>query len=260
MQRADNTILEMLARTAEARVKNGYYQIRGERRRETKSLLAALRVPGRIPVIAEVKFRSPSEGTIAGGGDPAEIAKEYERGGAAAVSVLTEPENFGGDIASLPDISGSLDIPVMMKDVIIDPIQVEAAARSGADAVLLISGVLSLGSVNRSMADLVDVAHCKGLEVVAEVHDEAEFDEALRGRADIVGINNRDLRNFSVSLDTSARILLRGPRTKPVICESGICKREDIARLKALGADGFLVGSALMKADDREAALRELIR
>jgi indole-3-glycerol phosphate synthase len=259
MQRADGSFLETLAQAAKVRVRDGYYLTDGERSRKTKSLLTALKTKQGIPVIAEVKFRSPTEGTISKGREPGEIAKAYERGGAVAISVLTEPENFGGSLASLSIVVESVNIPVMMKDIVVDPAQVEAAARSGADAILLIFGIFSSGLANRPMEEMVELAHGKKLEVVVEVHDEDELDTAFRSRADIIGINNRNLRTLSVNRETSEKLLLKGYRTKPVICESGIGSREDIDRLRVLGADGFLVGTALMKSEDPEATLRELI-
>ena len=257
MQRADGSFLVALARAAKARVKDGYYVTDRARNRGRKSLSAALRTQERIPIIAEVKFRSPSEGLI-GRGEPDEIARAYERGGAAAISVLTEPGNFGGSLASLSAVAGCVNLPVLMKDVVVDPIQIKAAALYGADATLLIAGIFSSGLAGASMNEMMYSAHSENLEVVVEVHDEKEFDAALGGRADVVGINNRDLRTLTVSLETSERLLRGSRRNKPVICESGIVEREDIIRLRALGADGFLIGSALMKSEDPEAALKEL--
>ncbi|MDG6902380.1 MAG: indole-3-glycerol-phosphate synthase [Nitrososphaerota archaeon] len=260
MQRADGRFLQTLAQAAKARVREGYYAPGNRAKTRRASLVAALGMKRRIPVIAEVKFRSPSAGAIARRGDVARIARAYERGGAAAISVLTEPENFGGSLMSLSLVAKTVSVPVLMKDIIVDRAQVEAGALAGADAVLLISGIFSSGLGTCLMDEMVDFAHRKGLEVVAEAHDEEEFDAAFRSKADIVGINNRDLRTLSVSLETSRRLLSRGPRPRPVICESGIGRREEIEELKALGADGFLVGSALMKAVDPEATLRELSR
>lgn len=260
MQRADDGFLARLAQDAKSRVASGYYAVNGGARTGRASLLEALRAGGRIPVIAEIKFRSPSEGVIAKGKDVAEIARAYVRGGAAAISVLTEPGNFGGRLEYLSEVKGAVKLPALMKDVIVDEAQVKAGARAGADAILLIAAVFHANMADRSLEEMVGLCHRQGLEVVVEVHDDEEFEPAARGEADVVGINNRDLRLLSVSLETSRRLLLRGPQHKPVICESGIRGRGDIMSLRRLGASGFLVGATLMRAKDPEAALQELTR
>ncbi len=260
MQRGNAGFLESLAQAARARVRGGYYAVGGRAKSKRASLVSALRAPGRTPVIAEVKFRSPSEGAIAPAVDVAGVARAYERGGAAAISVLTEPENFGGSLAHLSLVSKTVGVPVLMKDVILDRAQVEGGGRAGADAVLLISEIFASEMGTCSMEEMIGYAHQKGLEVVVEVHDEGELDVAVRSEADVIGINNRNLRTLSVSLETSKRLLLRGHPSKTVICESGISGRKDVEDLKALGADAFLVGSALMKAGNPEALLRELSR
>lgn len=260
MQRSDEGFLARLAQEARSRVASGYYAVNGGARTDRASLLEALRARKRIPVIAEIKFRSPSEGLITRVKEVAEIAKAYARGGAAAISVLTEPENFGGRMEYISEVKGAVKLPVLMKDVIVDEVQVRAGARTGADAILLIAAVFHSRMADRSLEEMVGLCHRQGLEVVVEVHDDEEFEPAVRGEADIVGINNRDLRSLSVSLETSRRLLLRGTQPKPVICESGIGGRSDIESLGRLGASGFLVGTTLMRARDPEAALRELTR
>lgn len=260
LQRADDGFLARLAQDARSRVASGYYAVKEGTRADRASLLEALGAEGRIPVIAEVKFRSPSEGVIARAKDVGELARAYQRGGAAAISVLTEPGNFGGRLEYLSEVKSAVKLPVLMKDVIVDEAQVHAGALAGADAVLLIAAVFDSGMGDRSLEEMVGQSHREGLEVVVEVHDDEEFEPAARGEADVIGINNRDLRSLSVSLETSRRLLSRGPRPKPVICESGIRGRGDVEALRRLGACGFLVGSALMRARDPEAALDELTR
>ncbi len=260
MQRADESFLGKLVRAAEARVARGYYSTEGRKEAERRSLVRALKNAERVPIIAEVKFRSPAEGKLAPQRDVTKVAKAYERGGAVGVSVLTEPEHFDGRLEYLPEVRGAVDVPVLMKDIIVDEVQVRAAKSLGADAVLLIAFAFEGGKGRKRLGELMGCAHDNGLEVLLEVHDEVEFADALTGEADVVGINNRDLRTLEVSLATSKRLLELGPHPKPVICESGIRTREEISSLRLLGADGFLLGSALMRAEDPEGTLRALSR
>lgn len=250
MQRTNEGFLAGLVRSAKTRVASGYYEVSEPTPSRGMSLSESLRQKGRIPIIAEVKFRSPAYGTLRETGDAASIARDYERGGAAGISVLTEPGNFGGELGYLSSVVGAVRIPVMMKDVIVDKRQVVAARRCGADAVLLIARVFAEEFGTGELEDMVDAAHGTGLETVVETFDQDEYDVAVSGKADVVGINNRDLDTLGVSLEVSRRILTSGPHPKPVICESGISTREEVLALRELGADGFLVGSALMKSED----------
>jgi indole-3-glycerol phosphate synthase len=147
-----------------------------------------------------------------------------------------------------------------MKDIVIDPIQIRAAALAGADAILLMASIFAARFSTNSLGEMVDLAHEKGLEVLLEAHTEGEYVESLKSGADLVGINNRNLHTLEVSLDTSRRLLRKNidKNAKPVICESGISKRSEILELSSLGADGFLVGSAIMKSKDLEQAVRNL--
>jgi indole-3-glycerol phosphate synthase len=258
MKQEAEGFLTALASTARETVRAGYYRLEMPVRGERRSLAAALRGgEGRTRLIAEVKFESPVEGRI-GMGDPASIALEYQRGGAAAVSVLTEPRVFGGRLEHLVAVKKSVELPVLMKDIVVDRVQVEAAARLGADAVLLIAPLFERGMVNLGLEETVGLAHSLGLEVMLEVHSEEEYERALLSDADIVGINNRSLETLEVSLDLSRRLLSRHEHKKPVVCESGIRTREEVLMLESLGADGFLVGTHLMKSADRARAVVKL--
>ncbi len=257
MQQAGENFLGELVEAARARVARGYYAI-DEVRAERRSLTGALKRGDRVPIIAEVKFRSPSEGKLAEAADAALVAAAYERGGASAVSVLTEPEHFDGSMEFLPRVKGAVGVPVLMKDIFVDEAQVVAAARGGADAILLIAGVFEGKGGGSNAERLIRSAHSRGLQVTLEVHDRAEYESAMKSEADVVGINNRDLRTLRVSLETSEAILMGGAHSKPVVCESGISTRAEVDRLRKLGADGFLVGSALMKSGDPTKLLGEL--
>lgn len=260
-----------LARSAARNIAEGYYRdldhagVAGLPRRSLRrSILGAKN----IPVVAEIKFTSPAEGKLRSPGGVEEIARSYQRGGVSGISVLTEPEHFQGDIRYLPLVKGAVEVPVLMKDVVIDPVQVDAGADMGADAILLIAAIFTNGLARASLGEMLARARARGLEVLFEAHTEKEYALALDSEADVVGINNRDLDTLEVRLETSRVLLARGRqererlrglgRDKPVISESGIKTRAEMEELRGLGADGFLVGSTLMRSSDLEARVRSL--
>jgi indole-3-glycerol phosphate synthase len=257
MPRPSRNFVYTLAESARKTISEGYYEVE-EVSVPHRSLSASIRNSPRIPVITEVKFRSPAEGSLRGRDDPAEIAKQYERGGAAGISVLTEPKHFEGSIEYLVRVKKAVSVPVLMKDIVVDPVQVEAARKIGADAVLLMASIFGAGLADLSLEDMAGLAHSKGLEVLLEAHTKDEYLTAIRSSADVVGINNRDLETLEVSIDTSRRLLREGKGSKTVISESGLSKRNELLELKSLGADGFLVGSSLMRSKNIEEAVREL--
>lgn len=205
-------------------------------------------------VVAEIKFRSPSAGEIRGDLDPAACARIYREAGAAALSVLTDERFFGGRVEYVRTARDAAPLPVLRKDFVIDPYQIDEAAAAGADAVLLIAAALS----ERDLADLRRYATDLALDVLVEVHDEPELEMALGAGADLIGINNRDLRSFEVDLAVTERLLPRIPAGAVVVAESGIRSRADVERLAAAGVKAFLVGESLMRRPDVGAALREL--
>ena len=212
---------------------------------------------GHAAVIAEVKKASPSKGVIRADFDPAAIARSYEAGGAACLSVLTDVDFFQGDDAYLQQAREACALPVLRKDFIVDGYQVDEARVLGADCVLLI-----LAGLDDALAsDLCVQALELGMDVLAEVHDANEFERALRlpavaGRAPLLGVNNRDLRSFEVSLDTTLALKAMAPAGRRLVTESGVMTADDVARLRGAGVDAFLVGEAFMRADDPGAALR----
>ena len=212
--------------------------------------LPAFRSP-QLSVIAEVKRRSPSKGHLAEIPEPAALASEYETGGAAAISVLTEQRRFSGSLADLDAVRERVSIPVLRKDFMVDPYQVLEARAMGADCILLIAACLSDGQ----MAELEACAVEQGLDVLVEVHDGDELDRALRLQTPLVGINNRNLKTFEVSLDTTLGLLPRVPADRLLVTESGIGTRADVQRMRAAQVHAFLVGEAFMRADDPGAAL-----
>jgi indole-3-glycerol phosphate synthase len=215
----------------------------------------ALSRPG-SSVIAEYKRRSPSAGAIREGASVSDVVRAYERGGAAAVSVLTERDHFAGSLEDLRAARAVLDIPVLRKDFTIDPYMVYEARAAGADAVLLVVGALEL----RDLGMLHGVARELEMDAIVEVHDEEELNAALDIDADVIGINNRNLEDFTVDLAVTFDLLTDVPAGKTVVSESGIHTREDVDELEAVGVDAVLVGEALMRAPDPEAACRELAR
>ena len=207
-----------------------------------------------VSLIAEYKRRSPSAGAIGEGVAVAEIVGAYERGGAAALSVLTERRHFGGTLDDLRAARQASDLPILRKDFVVDPYQLYESAAAGADAVLLIVAALDL----QDLAGLHAEALGLDLDVLVEVHDEEELDTALEIDAQVIGINNRDLADFSVDLDRTFALLADVPAGKTVVSESGISAREQIDDLERVGVDAVLVGETLMRAPDVEVACREL--
>jgi indole-3-glycerol phosphate synthase len=208
----------------------------------------------RPAIIAEIKKASPSKGVLAADFEPAVIARAYEAGGAAALSVLTDERFFQGSLADLEAARAATTLPTLRKDFTIDPLHVLEAAAHGADAVLLIAAILS----ERELRDLRELAVSYGVAALVEVHDEREVELALGSGATLIGVNNRDLRTFEVSLETSLRLASHMPDSVFRIAESGIHSRADIDRLEAAGYRGFLIGEHLMRAPDPAAALRVL--
>lgn len=209
---------------------------------------------GRAAVIAEVKKASPSKGVLRERFVPADIAASYERGGAACLSVLTDRQFFLGSSEFLQQARAACALPVLRKDFMVDEYQVFEARAMGADCILLIAASLD----DAQMADLESCAQALGLAVLVEVHDGAELERALRLKTPLVGINNRDLRSFQVSLDTTLGLLPQVPADRLLVTESGILAREDVQRMQGAGVHGFLVGEAFMRAADPGAALAEL--
>ncbi len=213
------------------------------------------RVADRQPaVIAEIKKASPSQGVIRPRFDPPAIARSYEAAGATCLSVLTDEPYFQGADAYLQQARAACALPVLRKDFVIDPWQVYEARVLGADAVLLIAAALDDGLLR----ELLDLAESLGLDALIEVHDENELERALATPGPLIGINNRDLRTFAVSLDTSLRLREGVPEGRLLVAESGIRTPEDVARLRGAGIHAFLVGESFMRAPDPGAELARL--
>ena len=228
-----------------------------ERRRDLRPFEDALRRKvraGQAAVIAEVKKASPSRGVLREPFVPAEIAASYEAGGAAALSVLTDERFFQGSAAYLQQARAACGLPVLRKDFMVDEYQVVQARAIGADCILLIAACLD----DAQMADLEAAAQALGMSVLVEVHDGAELDRALRLKTPLLGINNRNLRSFEVTLQATLDLLPRVPAGRLLVTESGILARADVQRMRGAGVQAFLVGEAFMRAADPGAALSTL--
>lgn len=216
--------------------------------------LTPLQQPG-INIIAEVKRRSPSKGVIRENFDPISIARNYTANGAAAISVLTEEDFFDGSIEYLRSLRNLTPCPLLRKDFIFDEYQIYEAVHAGADAILLIAAILD----GPQLDDLAQIAQVLGLDVLVEVHDRKEVELAMKYNVQCLGINNRDLRTFTTTLETSIELAADLPNDITLVSESGIRTREDIDRLRAAGFHAFLIGEEFMRAEDEGAALRALI-
>jgi indole-3-glycerol phosphate synthase len=234
--------LEAWERAAELRLRS---------RRDFRAALAA----GPPAIIAEIKKASPSKGVFSHDFAPARIARAYQSGGAAALSVLTDGPFFQGSLADLEAARAAVSLPVLRKDFTIDPAQIFEAAAHGADAILLIAAILSV----RQIRDFRETAARHRLSALVEVHNRSELDAAIESGADLIGVNNRNLSTFEVTLETSLALAEHMPAGALAVSESGIHDAADIVRLRAAGYHAFLVGEHLMKSGDPAEALRKLV-
>jgi indole-3-glycerol phosphate synthase len=222
---------------------------------EPRDFFSSLKYGEKPAIIAEIKKASPSAGQIRSDFAVSKIATSYERAGAAAISVITEEDFFEGRLEYLKEARGAVSLPILCKDFIIDPIQVLTARAAGADGLLLIAAILP----QSTLTELLAMASQMAMACLVEVHDEVELSRVLETEARLIGINNRDLRTFQVSLDNTLRLRPKIPSNRLVVSESGIQTRSDLQSLAAAGVDAVLVGTSLMRAEDPEAKLRELL-
>ncbi len=208
-------------------------------------------------VIAEIKKASPSEGVIDENADISDIAKQYERGGAGVISVLTDKKFFHGDINFLPQVKKLISLPILRKDFIIDEYQIYESRAYGADAVLLIVAILT----TKKLEKFIDLAHKLGMECLVEVHNKKELEKIskLKDKIKVVGVNNRNLNTLKTDLSVIESLIDKIPKDKIVISESGVKNREDVLRLKNLGVNGILTGTSLMRSEDKKEAIKNLL-
>lgn len=252
--------LDALALNATKTVYKGYYETAAPVNHSHVSLRQAILNCQVNPIITEIKSASPSLGTIRTYVEADKIALTMEKNGAVAISVLTEPDFFNGSLKALVYAREAVKIPILMKDIILSPRQLNAAQKMGADAVLLIQAVFDRGYSEISLDQMISNAHEAGLEVLLEAHSKNEFDSALQSEADLLGINNRDLTTLNIDLGTTNKILdqtdLKG---KVIVSESGINTPKDLLSLKNCGASAFLIGSAIMSSENLESKILEFV-
>ena len=221
----------MLAKDALDTTASGYYESSSYSKNSILSLKKAI-LESKIAIIAEIKSTSPTTKIIRKV-EPIRLSKNMEKGGATGISILTEPKHFNGSLSYLKQARESVEIPLLMKDIIVAPIQLDAAANLGADAILLIQALFDRGYCKEELQNMISYAHMKGLEVLLEIHSIKEFLKAVESKADMIGINNRDLKTFKVDLDTTVRILSYNlSYNKVIVSESGIRNLEDIKYLQ----------------------------
>ena len=252
--------LDLLARDAKDTVNSGFYGCSAETSTTHASLKKAILECSRSAIITEIKSASPSAGTLRKDFEVKKIAEAMERGGATGISVLTEPKHFNGTLKNLIETRKAVKLPILMKDIIVSRRQLEAASRIGANAALLIQALFDRGHCECSLEEMIAKAHSENLEVLLETHSGDEFRSAVSGDADIVGINNRDLGTLKVDLSVTKRILEKNAvNSKLIVSESGIKTPEDIRFLTACGVKAFLIGSAIVLADDIEKKVEEFV-
>ena len=253
--------LVRLVQDARLRVEKGYYDHVTRISRTHASLSAAVQKERSNAIIAEVKFSSPSQGRIRKVESAYPIAASMVRGGACAISVLTEPDNFNGRLSALSEIAADTAVPIIMKDIIVSPKQLDAGAKAGADAAVIVSEVFSRELGMASLQEILDSARSLGLEVLVEANELANFLSLKEVHPDLYGVNNRNLSTLHVTLSKTEEIVSKaGMVDGPIVSESGINHPEDVRRLRKAGAEAFLVGTSVMKAPDVEAKVRELVK
>jgi indole-3-glycerol phosphate synthase len=253
--------LDTLAQSAKVTVDSGYYETKNVKSAFNISLKKAILETKNAPVITEIKEASPSAGTIRKNVDARSIAESMGKGGAVGLSVLTEPKHFHGSLLSLVEARKAVKLPILMKDIIISPVQLEAASKVGANVALLIEALFDRGYCECSVHEMIARAHAQGLEVLLEAHTAEEFRSAVRTHADLVGINNRNLATLKVDLNVTKEILEKNETEgKTVVSDSGIKTPADLRFLRGYGAQAFLIGSAVMLADDIEKKVEEFVQ
>ena len=251
-------ILKRLVNNSQMAIDDGTYDIDCNLQKSTKDFLQIIKTNIHATLLTEIKFASPSLGKIRTIADPSSIAKQMIAGGSKALSILTQPHLFNGSPEYFMKVRESVDVPLLMKDIIIDKIQMDSAKKMGADYMLLIQSLFDQDYL-KEIDEFVSYAHNKGIQILLEVHTKKEFENALKTEADLIGINNRNLDTLEIDLKTTQTVLEGFNKTRPILSESGIETPEDIQYLKKCGADAFLVGSSIMKSKDIEEHVKNLV-
>ncbi len=251
-------ILKRLVSNSQAAIDDGTYEIDANLDKSSKDLIQIIKTNVHPTLLTEIKFASPSLGKIRTLTDPASIAKQMIAGGSKALSVLTQPNLFHGSPEYFMKVREAVDVPLLMKDIMIENIQIDAAKKMGADYILLIQSLFDQGFL-KEIEEFIEYAHKKELKILLEVHTKQEFVNALKTKADLIGINNRNLDTLEINLKTTEIVLEGYEKQRLILSESGIETIDDIQYLKKCGADAFLIGSSIMKSNNIEEQVRKLV-
>lgn len=251
-------ILKKLVENSRKAINEGTYDILESHSNSKIDLVSSIKNNKHASLITEVKFASPSLGQIRDISNPVQIAKSMVHGGALALSVLTQPYMFSGSPKYFMEIRKQIDVPMLMKDIVVDKIQIDAAKKMGADYMLLIQSLFDLGYL-KEIDEFIEYGHKNGLKVLVESHTKSEFANSLETNADLLGINNRNLDTLEIDINTTKRLLDGFDKKRIIVSESGIESPKDIVFLKNCGADAFLIGSSIMKNKDIELNVRSLV-
>jgi len=251
-------ILRKLVNNSQIAIDDGVYDVEGDLQKSNKDFIQIIKTNQHATLLTEIKFSSPSLGKIRTLTDPVSIANQMIAGGSKALSVLTQPHLFNGSPEYFMKIRQSVDVPMLMKDIMIDKVQIDAAKKIGADFMLVIQSLFDQGFL-KDIDEFIDYGHKQGLEILLEVHTKQEFQNALKTEADLIGINNRNLDTLEIDLHTTEKTLQGYEKSRLILSESGIETPEDIQYLKKCGADAFLIGSSIMKSDNIEEQVRRLV-
>ncbi|MDH3489013.1 MAG: indole-3-glycerol-phosphate synthase [Nitrosopumilus sp.] len=251
-------ILRKLVNNSQMAINDGIYEIDVNLKKSTKDFKQIIKMNPHATLLTEIKFSSPSLGKIRTLADPVSIASQMIAGGSKALSVLTQPHLFNGSPEYFMNVRQTVDVPMLMKDIIIDKVQIDTAKKIGADFMLLIQSLFDQRFLSE-IDEFIGYGHKQGLEILLEVHTNQEFQNALKTNADLIGINNRNLDTLEIDLKTTEKILLGFEKKRLILSESGIDTPEDIQYLKKCGADAFLIGSSIMKSDNIEEQVKKLV-
>ena len=251
-------ILRKLVNNSQMAIDDGVYEVDANLEKSSKDFIQIINTSGHAPLLTEVKFSSPSLGKIRTITDPVSIASQMIAGGSKALSVLTQPHLFNGSPEYFMKVRQAVDVPMLMKDIMIDKVQIDAAKKIGADFMLVIQSLFDQNYL-KEIDEFISYGHKQGLQILLEVHTKQEFENALKTEADLIGINNRNLDTLEIDLKTTETILSGIDKSRPILSESGIDTPEDIQYLKKCGADAFLIGSSIMKSDNIEEQVRKLV-
>ena len=251
-------ILRKLVNNSQMAIDDGVYEVESNLEKSNKDFIQIIKTSGHAPLLTEVKFSSPSLGKIRTITDPVSIASQMIAGGSKALSVLTQPHLFNGSPEYFMKVRQAVDVPMLMKDIMIDKVQIDAAKKIGADFMLVIQSLFDQNYL-KEIDEFIAYGHKQGLQILLEVHTKQEFENALKTQADLIGINNRNLDTLEIDLKTTETILSGIEKSRPILSESGIDTPEDIQYLKKCGADAFLIGSSIMKSDNIEEQVRKLV-